>query len=43
MVLGIFCAGSLGKEIYDLVNQHEVLGEWQDIIFIDDIIEEKFV
>ena len=42
MILAIYCAGGLGKEVYDLalyVNRARNL--WTDIVFVDDVKEEK--
>lgn len=42
MTLGIYCAGSLGKEIYDLaVRINEIEKRWEKIIFVDDVCEKK--
>lgn len=43
MVLGIFCAGSLGREVFDVIRQGEVISRWDDILFIDDVTEEETV
>lgn len=40
MVLGIFCAGSLGKEIFDLVSQGKTCAYWAETVFIDDVTKE---
>lgn len=40
MHLGIYCAGNLGKELYDIairINEREK--RWEAIVFIDDIFE----
>lgn len=42
MILGIYCAGHLGKELYDIalrINERE--NKWEKIIFIDDVFEDK--
>jgi sugar O-acyltransferase (sialic acid O-acetyltransferase NeuD family) len=42
LVLGIYCAGSLGKELYDLasrINDSQI--RWTNIVFIDDVCAEK--
>jgi Acyl-[acyl carrier protein]--UDP-N-acetylglucosamine O-acyltransferase len=42
MILGIFCAGSLGKELYDIAERINALKNcWEEIVFIDDVREEK--
>jgi sugar O-acyltransferase (sialic acid O-acetyltransferase NeuD family) len=41
--LGIFCAGALGKEVYDIalrVNRAEQL--WENIVFVDDVYTGEF-
>lgn len=43
MVLGIFGAGSLGKEVLDILFSNEKKEEWQEIIFIDDITRDLTV
>lgn len=41
MVLGIYCAGSLGKEIYELATRiNAVENRWEKIVFIDDVCKE---
>lgn len=35
--IAIYCCGSLGREIYDIISQI-----YEDVIFIDDIVEEKY-
>lgn len=40
MVLGVYCAGGLGKEVVDLAEEiNSQMNYWQDIIFVDDIYE----
>jgi len=42
MHLGIYCAGRLGKELYDIairINQQEQ--RWTDIVFIDDVYDAR--
>jgi sugar O-acyltransferase (sialic acid O-acetyltransferase NeuD family) len=42
MILGIFCAGNLGKELYDIAERINLLkNSWDEIVFIDDIRQEK--
>lgn len=42
MILGIYCAGSLGKELYDIAARVNLAGKrWDKIIFVDEIREEK--
>lgn len=41
MILGIFCAGALGKEVLDIVKKQK--SQWDRIIFIDDCVESKMV
>lgn len=42
MILGIYCAGSLGKELYDLaVRVNAVNKRWAKIVFVDDVYEER--
>lgn len=41
MILGIFCAGSLGREIFDVIHQGETLNQWDSVVFIDDVIENR--
>lgn len=41
LILGIYCAGHLGKELYDIalrINEKE--NKWDKIIFIDDVYED---
>lgn len=40
MVLGVYCAGGLGKEVVDLAKEiNKERNFWQDILFVDDIYE----
>lgn len=40
MILGIYCAGRLGKELYDIALRiNEIENKWEKIIFLDDIYE----
>lgn len=42
MILGIYCAGSLGKELCDIAMRvNAIQDRWEKIIFIDDVTEEK--
>lgn len=42
MILGIYCAGSLGKELYDLaVRVNDVNKRWAKIVFVDDVCKES--
>lgn len=42
MVLGVYCAGGLGKEVADLAEEmNQELNCWEDIFFVDDIIQDK--
>ena len=42
MILGIYCAGSLGKEVYDLaVRVNEIQKRWTQIVFVDDVCRER--
>lgn len=41
MILGIYCSGSLGKEILNLIMTGQTENRWEKIVFIDDISEEK--
>jgi len=37
MILGIYCAGGFGKEVFDIASrQNGISQEWEKIIFIDD-------
>ena len=37
MILGIYCAGGFGKEVFDIASRQNVISqEWEKIIFIDD-------
>ena len=41
MILGIYCAGHLGKELYDIASRiNEKENKWDKIIFIDDVCED---
>lgn len=41
MILGIYCAGSLGKELCDIAMRVNVTQDkWEKIIFIDEVTEE---
>ena len=41
MILGIYCAGRLGKELCDIAMRvNAIENRWEKIIFIDDITEE---
>ena len=41
-ILGIFCAGNLGKELYDIAERvNRVENNWEKIIFVDDTYMEK--
>jgi len=38
MYLGIYCAGNLGKEVYDIgIRMNEADKRWEEIVFIDDV------
>lgn len=40
MILGVYCAGGLGKEVVDLAKEiNKERNFWQDILFVDDIFE----
>ncbi len=42
MILGIYCAGSLGKELYDIVERINVENNrWEKVVFIDEIRIER--
>lgn len=42
MILGIFCAGNLGKEVYDIAkNINESENRWETIEFVDNFCEKK--
>lgn len=41
MILGIYCSGSLGKEVLNLILTGQIENRWEKIIFIDDISREK--
>lgn len=38
MVLAIYCAGGLGKEVLELARS---VNRWEKIVFVDDVIQEK--
>lgn len=41
MTLGIYCAGSLGKELYDIAQRINKINErWDKIVFVDEVREE---
>lgn len=40
MILAIYCAGGLGREVIELAR---ALNRWERIIYVDDITEEKMV
>lgn len=41
MILGVYCAGGLGKEVVDLAEDiNSKMNYWQDILFVDDIYEQ---
>lgn len=42
MILAIYCAGGLGREILDFVRSMNE-NQWEKIIFVDDVTEEKNV
>lgn len=40
MILGIYCAGSLGKELYDIaIRINAIDSYWDKIIFVDDVFQ----
>lgn len=40
MILGIYCAGSLGKELYDMATRINAIdSRWEKIIFVDDVFQ----
>lgn len=42
MVLGVYCAGGLGKEVVDLAEEmNREMKHWQDILFVDDVFQGK--
>ncbi len=41
MILGIYCSGSLGKEILNLIISGQIENRWEKILFIDDISAEQ--
>ena len=43
MNLGIFCAGSLGREILDIVVNNSCRKNWENVIFIDDVTAETSI
>ena len=44
MILGIYCAGGLGKQILSLAQYtNSVKGQWEDIVFVDDVVPENVV
>ncbi len=44
MVLGIYCAGGLGKQVLALARYtNSVKGQWEDIVFVDDVVEEDVI
>lgn len=41
-ILGIFCAGSFGKEVYDIAQRiNDVEHKWKEIVFVDNYSENK--
>lgn len=41
MILGVYCAGGLGKEVVDLAEDiNSKMNYWKDILFVDDIFEQ---
>lgn len=42
MILAIYCAGGLGREVYEYVRSMND-NKWEKIIFVDDVIDEKIV
>ena len=44
MILGIYGAGGLGREILVLAQQiNEKISKWEDIVFIDDKVEDMIL
>lgn len=41
MILGIYCSGSLGKEILNLIISGQIENRWEKILFIDDVSAEQ--
>lgn len=40
MILGIYCAGRLGKELYDIATRiNQVSSRWERIVFVDDVFD----
>ncbi|MBO6215057.1 MAG: NeuD/PglB/VioB family sugar acetyltransferase [Lachnospiraceae bacterium] len=40
MILGIYCAGNLGREIYEIACRiNKVNRRWEEIVFLDDVYE----
>lgn len=42
MILGIYCSGSFGREVYDVaVRVNDTKHRWEEILFVDDVREES--
>lgn len=40
MILAIYCAGGLGREVMELARS---INRWEDIIFVDDVTDEQMI